>query len=922
MATTSSAFRFQNLCGTVYRQGNVVFTPDGNSVVSPVGNRVSVFDLVNNKSRTLSFENRKNIACIALSPDASTLVSVDEDGRALFVNFKRSVVLHHFNFKKPVRDIKYSPDGKFIAATHGSQIQVWQTPSHMAREFAPFVLHRTYTGHYDDVLSITWSRDSRRVNLCLRAFSQKLTLIFPIRFFLTTSKDMTARLYTLYPVEGYRPKTFAGHRDAVVAAYFSADHKTIYTVSKDGAAFTWSAKAADEEDSEDDEDEMPGRNAVASTSDGPDNTIALTRWGIKKRNYFMQLGSKVMSSTFHHQTNMLIVGFSNGVFGLWEMPDFVNVHTLSVSQERITSVAVNNTGEWLAFGASKLGQLLVWEWQSESYVLKQQGHYFDMNTLTYSTDGQQIATGGDDGKVKVWNADSGFCFVTFSEHSSAISAVEFAKQGQVVFSASLDGTVRAFDLIRYRNFRTFTTPSPVQFNSLAVDPSGEIVCAGGSGDGFEIYMWSTQTGKLLDVLAGHEGPVSALAFSPLGDRLVSASWDRTIRIWDVYGRSSAVEPFQLTSDALALAFRPDGNEVAVATLDGQIAFWDLKNGLQRSLIDGRKDVAGGRKVDDRVTAANNSSGKAFTSMSYTSDGACIIAGGNSKYVCLYDARDGVLLKRFEISQNLSLDGTQEFLDSRKLTEAGPAEALDERGDLSDLEDRIDKSLPGARSGDMSKRKYRPEARTKAVRFSPTGRSWAAASTEGLLVYSLDDTVSFDPFELDIDVTPSSILETLANKEYVRALVMSFKLNEQPLIRTVYESVSPLSNVKLVCQQLPFPYVEKLLSFISNQLVQQESPHVEFHLTWIHHLFNFHGTKLKQTNARHVATFRRLQKGLVDVQDSVVKLCDDNSFTIDFLLDQQHRTSQSTADGFGDQIQGGEDAGVRMTSFDQVMEIQV
>lgn len=37
-----------------------------------------------------------------------------------------------------------------------------------------------------------------------------------------------------------------------------------------------------------------------------------------------------------------------------------------------------------------------------------------------------------------------------------------------------DGTVRAFDLVRYRNFRTFTTPRPVQFTCLAVDPSGEV----------------------------------------------------------------------------------------------------------------------------------------------------------------------------------------------------------------------------------------------------------------------------------------------------------------------------------------------------------------------------------------------------------------------------------------------------------------
>lgn len=660
----------------------------------------------------------------------------------------------------------------------------------------------------------------------------------------------------------------------------------IYTMSRDGAVFTWAAKA-DEESDDEDEDGPRTMRAIASTSTGPDNTIPNTRWGIQQRNYFMQAGTKVVSSTFHQPSNLLIVGFSNGVFGLWEMPSFTNVHTLSVSQEKITSVAVNPSGEWLAFGASKLGQLLVWEWQSESYVLKQQGHYFDMNTLSYSPDGQQVATGGDDGKVKIWNASSGFCFVTFSEHASSISAVEFAKQGQVVFSASLDGTVRAFDLIRYRNFRTFTTPSPVQFNSLAVDPSGEIVCAGGTGDGFEIYMWSTQTGKLIDVLAGHEAPVSALSFSPLGDRLVSASWDKTIRVWDTYGRSTAVEPFRLNADALAVAFRPDGLEVAVSTLDGQIMFWDVRNALQRTLIEGRKDISGGRKADDRTTAANNSSGKSFNSLAYTADGAALIAGGNSKHVCLYDARDGVLLKRFEISQNLSLDGTQEFLDSRKLTEAGPMELIDERGDLSDQEDRMDRTLPGARAGDMSKRKYRPEARTKCVRFSPTGRSWAAASTEGLLIYSLDDSIAFDPFDLDLDITPATIAETLAAKEYLKALVMSFRLNEQPLIRTVYEHI-PREDVKLLCKQMPAHYAEHLLSFISKQIDTGASPHVEFHLVWLAAIFGAHGRVLRDHSGQHAATFRALQKGLSEMQTSIVALTDENTFTLDFLLDEQRK----------------------------------
>ncbi len=52
-------------------------------------------------------------------------------------------------------------------------------------------------------------------------------------------------------------------------------------------------------------------------------------------------------------------------------------------------------------------------------------------------------------QVKLWNTSSGFCFVTFSEHSSAVTGVCFSASGKVVLSASLDGTVRAFDLHRW-----------------------------------------------------------------------------------------------------------------------------------------------------------------------------------------------------------------------------------------------------------------------------------------------------------------------------------------------------------------------------------------------------------------------------------------------------------------------------------------
>lgn len=503
-----------------------------------------------------------------------------------------------------------------------------------------------------------------------------------------------------------------------------------------------------------------------------------------------------------------------------------------------------------------------------------------MNTIAYSPDGQRIITAADDGKIKVWDVNSGFCVVTFTEHIGAITACEFAKRGNVLFTSSLDGSVRAWDLIRYRNFRTFTAPSKIQFTSLAVDPSGEVICAG-SLDSFDIHIWSVQTGQLLDRLAGHEGPVMSLAFSPDGSTLISGSWDRTVRLWSIFARSQTSEPLQLQSDVTAVAVRPDSKQLAVTTLDGQLTFWSISDAQQQSGVDARRDVSGGRKMSDRRTAANVAGTKAFDTVRYSADGSCVLAGGKSKYICLYAVETGVLLKKFTVSVNLSLDGTQEFLNSKLLTEAGPRGEIDSDGEASDLEDRRDLSLPGAQRG-AGARRTRQAVRVPAVAFSPTGRAFCAASTEGLLIYSLDQAFAFDPFDLDIDVTPASTIATLEEKAYLKALVMAFRLNERGLIRRVYEATPP-ADIPLVVKDLPKVYLGRLVRFVALQA--EESPHLEFNLLWIEALLSKHGRWMKDNRGTMEAELRAVEKSVKRIQAELARLADENVYRIEYLLAQ-------------------------------------
>ncbi|XP_035733871.1 periodic tryptophan protein 2 homolog [Vespa mandarinia] len=893
------AYKFSNILGTVYRKGDLIFSPDGSSVISPVGNKISIFDLKNNKSLTLPIESKYNYTAIDISPDGYLLIAINEVGDAHIISMISKMIIHKYRFKRRIRSVKFSPDGKHFAVCKENNVFIFNAPGLQSGEYNPFIMERIFHGAVDETTFIDWSFDSKLLAI--------------------GSKDATTKLYSLQKWENFKFITLGCHTDMIIACFFEKNSYDISTISRNGQLCVWECTIdpddlvewepptkKDRKTDSDDEDDIDLDKAIEKTdkqrnnlerklvqlqltseqneeeNTEMDSKVKKLRYKKIARHYLINEIRKqtkdavLTAATYHRDTHILVVGFNNGSFCLYEMPEVNMIHSLNISAQGISSIALNSTGDWIALGCSHMGQLLVWEWQSETYAMKQQGHSNNINCLAYSPDGQYIVTGGDDGKVKLWNTMSGFCSVTFQEHSSAISGVLFSHNRRFIVSSSLDGTVRAYDLTRYRNFKTLTSPRPVQFSCVAIDSSDEFVVAGGQ-DFFYIYLWSIKLGTLLEILGGHEGPVVSLAFnpSPASTELVSVSWDKTLKIWNAIENGSMHETIQLTADGLYVTYKPDGEEVAVSTLDGQISFFHCKTAMQTGSIEGRNDLGSGRSEIDMITAKKTLQAKAFTSLCYSADGSCILAGGQSKNVCIYNVKEAILLKKFEVTQNRSLDAVDDFINRRKMTEFGNIALVEEREENEG--GNVTLRLPGVKSGDMASRSMKPEVRVFSLQFSPTGQAWAAATTEGLLIYSLDVDFIFDPFQLDLKITPDTIKETLAKVEYTQALMMALKLNEKSLIRQVIETI-PYTNIELIVRNLADIYLEKTLKFIAVEL--ESAKHIHFYLLWIEVILNNHGHKMNTTF--QIPLLLMLQKNMQRKYDDLSSICDFNQYTISYI----------------------------------------
>ena len=216
-----------------------------------------------------------------------------------------------------------------------------------------------------------------------------------------------------------------------------------------------------------------------------------------------------------------------------------------------------------------------WKVADGALVRKYEGHTDALYGLALSPDGQMLATGGYDQKVRLWNTASGAETAVLAGHNGGVFGLSFRPDGKVLASASADRTVKLWEIPSGKRLDTFSQPLKEQ-TVVAFSPDGKALAGAGADNRIRIWSVSTRaiegTNSLLQTRFAHEGALLNLVYATDGRSMVTSASDRTVKIWNATDLTE-LHLLEKQSDwppGLALL---DGGKLAVGRVDGTLGVY-------------------------------------------------------------------------------------------------------------------------------------------------------------------------------------------------------------------------------------------------------------------------------------------------------------------------------------------------------------
>lgn len=213
---------------------------------------------------------------------------------------------------------------------------------------------------------------------------------------------------------------------------------------------------------------------------------------------------------------------------LWNCADGSQIASIQ-QLSWVTAVAFNPDKTTIATGHDD-GRVRIWNIESQKLVGEYREHSAPISALAFSTDGARLASAGEDRNIQIIETASRKRVLTLSGHTDRIPALAWHKDGQMLASAGWDTTARLWD-IRTGEPILLLNSHADQVMTLAFSSDGSLLAVADSDHA--IHVWDKPaSGKTLHVLQGHSEEIRFLTFSTDGKRLASAGNDQSIHIWD------------------------------------------------------------------------------------------------------------------------------------------------------------------------------------------------------------------------------------------------------------------------------------------------------------------------------------------------------------------------------------------------------